>query len=92
MAQKGKVVELHLLMCFAVLQLEIGVGTPRIKDQHQGLCFALLEFERGGDLLVESPSEGSHHTSSQHSRGQAFAKPTHPPFPEICNILTDVDV
>ena len=43
----------------------------------------LLELERGGDLLVESPSQGSHHTSSQHSRGQAFAKTTHPSFPEI---------
>ena len=41
----------------------------------------LLELERGGDLLVDSPSKGSHHTSSEHSWGQAFSKPAHPPFP-----------
>lgn len=45
------------------------------------LELALLELERGGDLLVDSPSEGSHHTSSKHSWGQALSKPTHPPFP-----------
>jgi len=44
LAQKGEVVELPLLM-----------------------CLALLELERGGDLLIESPSQGSHHASSQHS-------------------------
>ena len=60
LAQQGVVVELPLLM-----------------------CLALLELERGGDLLIESPSQGGHHASSQHSWCQAFSKPTHSAFPAI---------
>ena len=53
------------------------------KEKLPSLFLSLLEFERGGDLLVEGPSEGGHHTSSQHSRGEALGKPTQPLFPAI---------
>ena len=55
------------------------------------MCLALLELERGGDLLIESPSKGSHHASSQHSWGQAFSKPTHSPFPAIWSRLSKAE-
>ena len=53
------------------------------KEKLPSLFLSLLELERGGDLLVEGPSEGGHHTSSQHSRGEALGKPTQPLFPAI---------
>ena len=53
------------------------------KEKLPSLFLSLLELERGGDLLVDGPSEGGHHTSSQHSRGEALGKPTQPLFPAI---------
>ena len=62
------------------------------KEKLPSLFLSLLELERGGDLLVDSPSQCSHHTSSKHSWGQAFSKPAHPPFPVMSSWLSKTKI